>query len=96
MKLLNSQLSVYSDTPSHTNLIENDINVGDAKPIRQRSYQLSMGKCEQMEKEVEYMLEHGIAEPVCSSWASPCLLADKADGSDIFCRFQESKCCHQT
>lgn len=55
---------------------------GDAKPIKQRFYRLPMGKREQMKKEVEYMLQHGIAEPACSSWASPCLLADKADGSD--------------
>lgn len=31
------------------------------------------------------MLEHGIVEAACSSWASPCLMADKADGSDTFC-----------
>ncbi len=36
-------------------------------------------------EEVENMLEHGIAEPACSCWASPCPLADKADRSDRFC-----------
>lgn len=30
-------------------------------------------------------LENGIAEQASSIWASPCLLADKADGSDRFC-----------
>ncbi len=84
VKLLNSHLSLFSDTPSRTSLIEHDIDVGDAKPFKQRSYRLPMGKRERMEKEVEYMLAHRIAEPACSSWASPCLLADKADGSDRF------------
>lgn len=31
------------------------------------------------------MFEHGLAEPGCSIWASPCLLTHKADGSDGFC-----------
>lgn len=31
------------------------------------------------------MLENGIAEPSSSSWASPCLLVEKADKSPRFC-----------
>lgn len=31
------------------------------------------------------MLNNGIAEPSSSSWSSPCLIADKSDGSDRFC-----------
>lgn len=30
-------------------------------------------------------MENGIAEQASSIWASPCLQADKADGSDRFC-----------
>lgn len=30
-------------------------------------------------------MQNGIAEPSCSSWSSPCLLADKSDGTDRFC-----------
>ena len=32
-----------------------------------------------MESEVNYMLENNIAEPSCSSWASPCVLVRKPD-----------------
>ena len=85
VQLLHSHLSVFSDTPSVTNLIEHGIEGGEARPVNQHPYRMPVGKRQQMEKEVEYMLEHGIAEPACSSWASPCLLADKADGSDRFC-----------
>lgn len=85
MELFNSHLSLFSDTPSCTNMIEHDIDVGEAKLIKQHFQRMPMGKRKRMEKEVEYMLKNGIAEPACSSWASPCLLADKDDGSDRFC-----------
>ena len=39
-----------------------------------------------LRKEVEYMLQNGIAEPSLSWWSSPCLLADKSDKSDRFCK----------
>ncbi|KAM9336642.1 chymotrypsin-like protease CTRL-1 [Symphorus nematophorus] len=48
--------TVNRHTLSCTNLIEHDIDVGDAKPIKQRSYWLPIGKCERMEKEVEYIM----------------------------------------
>ncbi len=34
---------------------------------------------------MNYMLKHDIAEPSCSSWASPCLLVPKSDGTMRFC-----------
>ena len=85
VRLLSSHLSLFSDTPTCTNLIEHDIEVGDALPVRQRAYGMPVGKLERMKREVDYLLQHGLAEPSCSGWASPCLLADKADGSDRFC-----------
>lgn len=33
-----------------------------------------------MKKEVEYLLDHGLAVPSKSPWASPCLLVPKKDG----------------
>ena len=38
-----------------------------------------------MKEEVDYLLEHGIATPSKSPWASPCLLVPKEDGSTRFC-----------
>lgn len=38
-----------------------------------------------LQEQVDYMVDNGIAEPSCSSWRSPCLLAHKSDGSDQFC-----------
>lgn len=38
-----------------------------------------------LEAEVEYLLKNGLAEPSYSSWASPCILVRKANGSFRFC-----------
>nr|XP_033964458.1 uncharacterized protein LOC117465610 [Pseudochaenichthys georgianus] len=72
---------LFGDTPSRTHLIEHDIEVGDAKPVRQRFYRMSPDKREHLEAEVKYMLENNIAEPCASSWSSPCLLVTKPDGT---------------
>ncbi len=72
---------LFSDTPSQTHLIEHDIDIGDAKPIKQRFYRVSEEKRLQLETEMQYMLDNGIAEPCCSNWASPCLLAKKSDST---------------
>ncbi len=46
---------LFSDTPSQTHLIEHDIDIGDAKPIKQRFYRVSEEKRLQLETEVQYM-----------------------------------------
>lgn len=79
--LINSYLSLFSDAPTQTHLIKHDIDVGVAEPIKQRFYRVSDDKRKQLEAEVQYMLDNGIAEPCSSNWASPCLLVKKADAS---------------
>ncbi len=68
---------LFSDIPTRTHLIQHDVDVGDAQPIRQRFYRAPVSKREALESEIQYMLENGIAVPSCSSWASPCLLVRK-------------------
>ena len=68
---------LFGDTPSQTHLVEHDIEVGEAKPIRQCFYRVSEDKRRYLDAEIKYMLENGIAEPSFSSWASPCLLVPK-------------------
>lgn len=52
--------------------------------MRQRAFRLPVDKRQRMDKEVNYLLQRGLAEPSCSSWASPCVLVHKADASDRF------------
>ena len=79
--IIQSYPSLFSDTPSRTHLIEHDVDVGDAQPIKQRFYRLSSDRKEVLDSEVHYMLENGIAEPSFSAWSSPCLLVKKPDST---------------
>ena len=83
--LIREYVCLFGDVPTRTHLLEHDIDVGDSQPIRQRFYRVSESKRSVMESEVKYMLENDIAQASSSSWASPCLLVDKADGSPRFC-----------
>lgn len=71
--------------PSHTDWIEHDIDVGEMPPIRQHFYRVSPEKHKHLDAEVEYMLNNNIAVPSFLSWASPCLLVPKSDGTPRFC-----------
>ncbi len=64
--LINNYLCLFNDVPTRTHLIEHDIDVGDAQPIRQRFYRVSEEKRKVMEKEIKYMLDNNIAEPSSS------------------------------
>ncbi|KAI2645271.1 Retrovirus-related Pol polyprotein [Labeo rohita] len=76
---------LFSDVPTRTHLMQHDVDVGDAQPIRQRFYRAPVSKRKALESEIQYMLENGIAVPSCSSWASPCLLVRKLDSIYRFC-----------
>lgn len=83
--LLWSYPSLFADTPSRTNVLEHDIDVGSAAPIKQHAYRCPIDKREALKKEVEYLLENDLAKPSRSPWSSPCLLAPKSDGTPRFC-----------
>ncbi len=85
LALLNSFPMLFSDVPSRTNVIQHDVDVGSAVPIKQHAYRCPVGKRELMKKEVTYLLENGLAKPSSSSWSSPCLLTPKSDGTPRFC-----------
>lgn len=82
--LIQSYPTLFGDVPSRTTVLEHDVDVGDASPIKQHTYQCSLPKRELMKMEVEYLLKNGQAKPSCSSWSSPCLLTPKSDGSPRF------------
>lgn len=47
---------LFGDVPSKTHLIEHDVDVGDASPIRQRFYRVPFEKRLKLESEIQYRL----------------------------------------
>ena len=76
---------LFSDVPSQTNVLSHDINVGDHPSIKQHAYRLNPTKRAVMNSEVQYLVDHGLAEPSSSAWSSPCILVPKPDGTFRFC-----------
>ena len=85
IRLVGSNRTLFSDVPTRTHVLQHDIDVGNSLPIKQHAYRVNPDKRLRLQKQVNYMLENGIAVPSTSAWSSPCLLAGKTDGSDRFC-----------
>lgn len=77
--------NLFTDVPSGTTVIQHDIDVANARPIKQHAYRCPVSKREIMRREVEYLVQNGFAEKSNSPWSSPCILVPKADGSHRFC-----------
>ncbi len=75
---------LFNDVPSRTTVAQHDIDVNNARPIKQHAYRVNPVKRELMKKEAEYLLQHGLAVHSSSPWSSPCLLETKPDGSPRF------------
>ncbi|PIK33460.1 hypothetical protein BSL78_29725 [Apostichopus japonicus] len=84
-RLISSFPSILNDIPGKTSVLFHDVDVGDAKPIKQHPYRLNPSKLSVVRKEIEYMLENGIISPSHSPWSSPILLVPKEDGSQRLC-----------
>lgn len=85
ISLIQSHLALFPDTPTRTNVISHDIDVGNATPIKQRFYRVSLPKQKHLDSEVDYMVRNGIARPAFSEWSSPCLLVAKTAELQRFC-----------
>ncbi|CAG2213566.1 unnamed protein product [Mytilus edulis] len=69
----------------HTDVIEHEIDTGDARPIKLPVRRLPIAQREVAEKEIEKMLEQGIIQPSKSPWAAPIVLVRKRDATWRFC-----------
>lgn len=75
----------FGDIPSCTTVLEHDLDVGVAHPIKEHPYRVNTFKRSVMKQEVAYLLENNLATPSSSPWSSPCLLAPKTDTMFRFC-----------
>ena len=83
--LIRHYSGVFGDHPQRCTLISHDVQLlPGTSPIRQAFYRLNPQKRHKMQKEVEYLLDQGLAVPSNSPWASPCLLVPKEDGQRRF------------
>ena len=64
-----------------TDLVEHEIDTGDAKPIRSAPRPMAYGLKEGGKVTIGKLLEWGIIERSCSPWASPVTLVAKKDGT---------------
>ena len=85
IQLLKEYDYLFGDTPGQTSLTCHDVDVGNAKPIKQHPYRLNPKKLKQVRKEIKYMLDNNIIEPSQSEWCSPILLVPKPDGTQRLC-----------
>ncbi len=81
VQLINDFPTLFNDVPSCTTVLQHDIDVGDAAPIKQHAYPMNSAKRAVMNTEVNDLLKHEFAKPSCSPWRSPCLLVPKSDGT---------------
>ncbi|CAC5410726.1 unnamed protein product [Mytilus coruscus] len=69
----------------NTDLYKHTIDTGDAPPIRKRFYRQSPPVLEEMNKQIDKMLKHGIIEESNSEWAAPVVMCKKKSGELRFC-----------
>lgn len=68
-----------------TNVVEHEINVGNAKPIKEPLRRLPYHSADTVDEHVQEMLRDGIIEPSSSPWAAGVVLVRTKDGSTRFC-----------
>ena len=85
MQLVFQFVNLFPDTPSRTDQVVHDVDVGEAVPIKQHPYRVNPLKLKIIREEVTYMLENDLIEASNSEWSSPCVLVPKPDGTYRFC-----------
>ena len=68
-----------------TSWMAHRIDVGGARPVKQRYYPVSKKLEEEMHRQVHEMLENGVIEPPNSAWSSPVVMIRKSNEKYRFC-----------
>ena len=65
--------------------VEHEIEMGDAKPVKQKSYRAAFKIREEQKRQIKNMVDQGVVRPSNSPWASPVVMVSKKDGTLRFC-----------
>ena len=68
-----------------TNLMQLEIDTGNATPIKQQPRRLPFAVREEVAQQLDAMTAAGVIQPSQSPWASPVVLVRKKDGTHRFC-----------
>ena len=79
-ELLAKYLDVLTSIPGKTELLEHDIKLSIAEPVRSKGYPIPYQTREIMESEIDEMIELGVIEPSISPYSSPIVLVPKKIG----------------
>ncbi|XP_068237205.1 uncharacterized protein [Palaemon carinicauda] len=66
LSLIMSFPNLWQDSPGRTGLLQRDVDIGDALPVKQSPYRLNPEKRAFVEKEIKCMLEHDLIQPSTS------------------------------
>ena len=84
-KILAKYPDVLTSIPGKTELLEHDIKLSTAEPVRSKGYLIPYKTREIMDSEIDEMIELGVIEPSISPYSAPIVLVPKKDGSVRFC-----------
>ena len=77
LELLHEFPQLMSDKLGRTDVLENDVNVGDAPSIRQQPYRVPLTMRDTIERELDKMLELGVTQPSSSPWTLQLYLSER-------------------
>ena len=79
---------VFSVDPGErgeTDLVQMNIDTGDASPCRQQARRMPFAVREEVAQQLKDMQQNGVIQPSSSPWASPVVMVRKKDGTHRFC-----------
>eukprot|EP00118_Oscarella_pearsei_P018893 m.196972 g.196972 ORF g.196972 m.196972 type:complete len:1094 (+) comp39535_c1_seq2:160-3441(+) len=88
MNLIDDFADVFATGPGDTGrtwVAEHFIETGSHRPVSSPPYRTSPAERQEIQRQVDSMLEHGIVTESTSPWSSPVVLSPKNDGSQRFC-----------
>lgn len=83
--LLEQYPALFKDRPGRTSLVTHDIDVGDARPVKQAPYRLHPRHEPAVREEINTLLKQGLIKRGASEWCSPLLVVPKPDQQVRLC-----------